>query len=193
MVLLGAAVATAPGLRVPDVRPVWPEATVVDLGPVVLPEGHDLAALQLEADRLGADGFVVESRALAQVYAVEWRDVVPPSFSGPAAWEPRPEAQLGVDSPAAAAAGLLWWVLRGGDLFPSRAPRDLIVYRAYRRVDEIPPPRDAPTDEPLDPVLAAALRVAPDRGRQLYLLHSAAIEGRVTMSTYERLRAFFSA
>jgi hypothetical protein len=190
--ILGAEEPAAPGLRVPDVRLAWPGDPVLDLGPVVLPEGHDVAALQVQADRLGADGFVVESRALAEVYAVEWREVVPPSFAGPAAWVPRPEAQLGVDDPGSAVAGLLWWVMRGGDLFPSRLPRSAVVYRAYRRVPHVPPPREGPADLELDPVLAAALDAASDQGRQLFLLHAAVIDGRLPVSTYERVRRWYA-
>ena len=73
------------GLALPKILSVMPEGRVIDLGPVLVPKEpfareRPHAVLLAAADRLGADAFVFESRAVGSVYRIRravvrtWRD-----------------------------------------------------------------------------------------------------------------------
>lgn len=56
----------SPGIYFPQIAPVMPRAAL-DLGPVIV-EHPTRAQLLTEADRLGADGFVYESKSIENFY-----------------------------------------------------------------------------------------------------------------------------
>jgi len=51
----------------------------IDLGPILIPDAHKRLAPQdfllVEADRLHADGFVAEGRAVQEVYATTYEGI----------------------------------------------------------------------------------------------------------------------
>jgi hypothetical protein len=62
-------------MRTPTILPAPPTRAALDLGPILVTsqagQGPTLDVLLLQADKLGADGFVLENKSLGEVYGLD--------------------------------------------------------------------------------------------------------------------------
>jgi len=163
--------------RVAKIVPAMP-ADAVDLGPVLVSDAHKRLPPQdfllIEADRLHADGFVAEGRAVQEVYALshEWR-------------AKHPKASTATEI----ALALLF--AGGYPIQSMSAPASVqqrAFYRAYRIAKVAPPPADVqseaiPDDQRADFATAKGL------GEQLMLAHALLATQTIDVTTYENIRA----
>ncbi len=191
-------------LRFPKLVMAMPTGAILDLGVVVLPEmpnGQHEALLSM-ADRLRADGFVIERRALASVYELpeELASAVADG-QGDAVNEVSEtlDLALSIVSVAAAVAGCATsshcpdlMVPKGpdGSLLPLRQNVEGATHtylRAYRHA-----PRGEPQPVPGSVVLKASVRRALEsaltQADQLVALHASLARGLVSMVDYGVLR-----
>ena len=124
--------ATSAKLTPPRMLPDMPAESHLDLGPVLLagtPAVSDPSAeLAIQADRLGADGFVFEKRAYDDVYLIRdstWRAAAP-----------------GVARAADALVAVGAFLYSGWPAAErSVAVKQRAFYRAFRLLRQVPPPR----------------------------------------------------
>lgn len=164
----------------PRVYPALPARAHLDLGPVLITTGRGERAvpdvLLAERQRLNADGFIVERRGISDVYGIDLRNE--------AAWRSKHPAL----SVATNIAGFLLTGEFGGDMNSPQTRERRVYYRAFRYVDDVPPPL-ALTDDFVDADLRSFFKDATDRGAQLAIAHGLLAANLIDVKSYERLRA----
>jgi len=194
---------TTRGVRVAVVRYDPPADPFFDLGPVFVEEVSDRETLQqrlqLEADRLGADGFIVESQSLESIYLVEGaqQQLTPPgeATDSPRGPTPRGASDIGpVQEPAGGA--LLAMFLVATELIAHgevRGPKLVATKTAYLRAYRLQSRGTAPVLFEADGLdlpapLFESIRVASTLGDQLHVLTAALVRGEIAPRVYQKAR-----
>jgi hypothetical protein len=167
-----------PTVRTPVVVPTMPTRPALDLGPVLVLDTASKRTsnerLLVASDELGADGFVIERRALSDVYG----DLKKSHGDGP--------------STLTTVTALLLGAFAGGGVIVSSADAPSATaqsgyYRAFRYVDAPPSAIELPSE--IDAQVRTALAGAPDLATQLTRLHALLAGGACDAKTYSAARS----
>lgn len=157
------------GLRVPRLYSALPVAPVIDLGPLII-HGADDAAVVAEADRLGADGFVIE------------HDQFPAEYSSPS-FRAREGVVFGLLTHAFPAR-----LLENYPAFNHEAQGRARFLRAFRLDPRTTTAVGVAGLTDIDAKTRAALAAATTLAAQLLVLHRELARGALSLPDYERLR-----
>ena len=162
------------------VRSAPPAAGYVDLGPVVLHRANSkedvMSELQMLADLLHADGFVLES---------EGRTFDGPSRGG-SSWFWGGVSGGGEVAVIVAAIAVAVAAAQGG---PSAAVADQHYYfRAYRLAKEPPPPVELDASAPIPEILRLRIAAFASLGEQIKFITELTERGELELAVFEKLR-----